>query len=199
MCQAFINGPIQRQRRVFDFVSSFQSNKQTKKCLFQLKYATLLHCATSVHLYFFYGSQIVFPAQCKFSCKFVFKDFRDIYSNMMSLNNTSWYYPQFYTSFVNLSVYNCYWRGQSDPNNPNTGHQQALSKTSPGPEGHVPSRSDLKRTRERQELSCHSAREKLKIKVTRSKLRADPACSPPALDLSFRIMFSVMTEWSLTA
>lgn len=51
--------------------------------------------------------------------------------------------------------------------------RQALSKMSPGPECHAPGRSDVKKTIQRQELSCHSAREKLKIQGTVSKLRAD--------------------------
>lgn len=141
--------------------------------------ATLLHYAISGHWYFFYRSEIVFPAWYKFPYKFAFKDLRDIYSNMVSLNNSSHYCPQFYTLVVNLSIDDCYWSGQSDPNNMNTGQQQAPSKTSPGPEGHTPSRSDLNRMREAgDQLSfCKGeAKDKSDLLKTQSRPWIFPLC-----------------------
>lgn len=179
MCQIFRNSCIQQQRRVFDSDSRFQSKKQIRKCWFQLKYSNFITFHYLSTFTILSGIINSIPRIMQISIKIHIQRF------------WAWqllYCTQFYTCLlifpfmIAIAVVSQTWT------------IWVLTKRRPKevscPEGHAASRSDLNRTREAglQSSSC-----KGKANGESNLLKAQ-STQVPALDLSFRITFSVVTE-----
>lgn len=130
-----------------ELVSSFQSNKQIEKCLFQLKYSNLVTPHYLSTLLFLLQIRDRTPRTTRVSTHIGIPGFERHLQHhdeprQQSPLLSSVLHP------VCESIYDHYCSSQPDPSNTDAGQQQALSGMSPGPGGCAPSRSGLNRMRE---------------------------------------------------